>query len=144
MINANELRIGNMIQWKSTGEIDTVGDIMTVGRKNHTINNVNINDCDPIPITEQWLLRAGAKKHHHKNDGSMIMDLPEGDDDDSFYIEFLKRKDGKFSIKIRGDATFDYGSASIKISDDGYVHTLQNLWHSLTGQELTFTETITK
>ena len=46
-MKATELRIGNKFRWKSTGTVDKVKSIVTVGNKTY-INDVNISDCEPV------------------------------------------------------------------------------------------------
>lgn len=118
-MNANELRIGNLIQWESTGDIESVVDIKTSSMKYHTINDINIKDCKAIPLTEEWLLRFGFSKY---DSGRFI----------NFYREelifgvTLNKETGKFNLA--GEYTYDFPC--------NYVHQLQNLYLALTGEEL--------
>lgn len=115
MIAANELRVGNWIRWKSTGAIERVYNIIT-NTKWHSGNDVDLNDAEPIEITEDILLNAGFVQ-----------------------VEMQFWKDYMFLQKIGGDWTFgqtpEYDESG-HITTIWYVHQLQNIWFALTGEEL--------
>ena len=70
-MKANELRIGNLIKWISSGDIEVVEDIDTTKRY-HNVNHVNISDAVGIELTEEWLLKSGFKywdKDVNRKDG---------------------------------------------------------------------------
>lgn len=71
-----------------------------------------------VELTEQWLEGFGARKAKSRND---FYRLPAG-------IILIKYQDG-FNIHI-GNGVTSYATHL------EYVHTLQNLYHSLTGAEL--------
>jgi len=66
-MKATELRIGNYVKFKSTDDIERVyniaNDFKWSGNKEKQfkttpdINDVDINDVIPIPLTEEWLLK---------------------------------------------------------------------------------------
>ena len=113
-MKASELRIGNLcIQY---------GDICPIE------SGEEIDDCaqypdkyEPIPLTEEWLLKFGFQKitGWSKNE---FCSLHTG------YIEFQWDKDGMM-ISIEDQ--------NLTLSHIKYVHSLQNLFFSLTGNELT-------
>lgn len=113
-MKANELRIGNYIVWDSTGEVEIVKDIVTHGRKYHNINNVNIKDAKPIPLTEEWLVRFGFKYYGYWKYWQIKCE------------NRLKIYPWKNGFDYRGTHHFE-----IK-----HVHQLQNLYFALTGEEL--------
>ena len=118
-MKANELRIGNLIRWISTGEIDTVKDILTAGRKHECINNVNISDCEPIPMAEEWLDRFGFESYGH--------------------IYTLHFKNGfalNYNTSLKSWFLSIHSTTTTAISDFKYVHQLQNLYFALTGEEI--------
>jgi hypothetical protein len=101
-VRANELRIGNwvetfegVIQIQNGWEIDEG------------------NECQPIPLTEEWLLKFGFE-YSDLNGDSGLWKIP------PFQIY------GKYNQFI-----YDYRL------DVNYVHQLQNLYFALTGEELT-------
>ena len=115
-MTANELRIGNLIRWKSTGNIERVLTIDVSKGRAEYINNVNISDCEPIPLTEEWLLKFGFKDHEY----------------------YWKKKKVKAVWAQRVISTGVRSGISIEKYDHiRYIHQLQNLYFALTGKELT-------
>lgn len=128
-MNVTEVRIGNLFQWKSTGKIESVKDIKTAGVKYHTINNVYISDCQPIPLTEEWLVKFGCIQVDLFGDfhGEKPMSnyIPENAD----MFDFV--------ISVYEDDTIYLTSHGITWGIDIiHVHQFQNLYFALTGQEL--------
>jgi uncharacterized protein YmfQ (DUF2313 family) len=117
-MTAKEFRIGNLIQWLSTGTIETVMDIVTYKGRVDRINNVSIHDCMPIPLTEEWLLKFGFERIY---DCKTCYKL---EFDDIRTLEFLNTE------------LFCYLN-DYKVSHLKFVHQLQNLYFALTGNELT-------
>lgn len=112
MIQAKDLRIGNWLFWadnKTEFEI-TIGILISVEFWNHIENK----DIKPIPLTEEWLIKFGFKKNK-----------------DCF-------KKFAYEVGMVGNHLWylDNGS-SMLIDRLEYVHQLQNLYHALTGEELT-------
>jgi hypothetical protein len=110
-MKASELRIGNYVF--KDGEIFSI-QILHIS---HT--NIGI---EPIPLTEEWLLRFGFKDNR-------IM-LP---------------GDGELEIRLKGN-TFHIWPADGQTESHNYrnhiyyVHQIQNLVFALTGEELTIKE----
>lgn len=121
-MTAQELRIGNLIiaNGLHEGRIMTVEQIGAKGTlnddkrvilfKEHHVGEF-ISECKPIPITEEWLLKFGFGK-------------------------LCNRIIGKFQFNIIYNycCEVQIGTQTIKIE---FVHTLQNLYFALTGEELT-------
>lgn len=121
-MEAKNYRIGNYIQYnnenKSVGRITTlVSDFVSrldycqidyVINKKHWLINVN-----PIPITEEWLLKLGfiSNAYQDRYESNCI------------HIQCDKLK-GKTDLYIEG-------MPHIK-----HIHQLQNLYFSITGEEL--------
>tara|TARA_R110000868_G_scaffold328540_2_gene589371 strand:- start:610 stop:1002 length:393 start_codon:yes stop_codon:yes gene_type:complete len=78
------------------------------------------NDLQPIPLTEEWLVKFGFEKLTSKSDGFIV---------DSYSytrgVSFIVHFDGE-----RLSTNFWQGN------EKKYVHQLQNLYFALTGQEL--------
>jgi hypothetical protein len=126
MINANELRIGDWVIEK--------GNIKQV----YSISNHNAKDyskIEPIPLTIDWLanfgfLKSNLKRHCYinlyyriwLNDNRLL-----GAKYKRFYISHIS--ENRFSLDVGGR----------KYIDIKYVHQLQNIYFSLTGNELTTT-----
>ena len=118
----SELRVGNLFRFISTNSIESVSDIKTHGLKTPVINNVSIKDTEPIPLTEEWLLRFGFSKK----------------DKSSYW----------YPNKCWHRYCFGYtkfGGAYLNLEPEGgivphatcyYVHQLQNLYFALTQKEL--------
>jgi hypothetical protein len=118
MIQANELRIGNLIsytieddlderkKWSEVSEIDAV-DILH-------LTKFKDKNYKPIPLTEDWLLKFGFEKS-------------------SYYYEIKG-----IAISLGEDGrTILNGCGEVNAKHCVYVHQLQNLYFALTGQELT-------
>jgi len=113
-MKANDLRIGNLVNASlKSGK----GRII-----NHTITGFNIANMadgftsfnfEPIPLTEDWLIKFGFEKVF-----------------------------GQLRIQITNSNSATWSNGILDLGDYleikcKYVHTLQNLFHSLTGKELT-------
>lgn len=118
-MKANELRIGNYIQYPNLKKPIRVSIIDTTQTDKDT-------KAKPIPLTEEWLLNFG-------------LEYFEGWDDMIFYRENnWEQKNDWFELHktLQGFIFEDFRSQNIK-----YVHSLQNLFFALTGEELTLKTT---
>lgn len=115
MITASELRIGNWIELKNSGfvkvDADNIGDI---------VNNPYI--FEPIPLTPEILQQCGLNQMTNTK---------------MFYKEFengnyLQIADNEISLGGNDSST---GGMTFNI-ECKYVHQLQNLYFTLTGEEL--------
>ena len=103
-MKASELRIGNLIHNKQ-------GNIVYVNTNHLTLLLYGIeNEFKPIQLTEEWLLKLGAKKDKIDN---------------TYYLS---------ELEIMLPNFFRYKTSIISRID--YVHQLQNLYFALTGEEL--------
>lgn len=108
-LKANELRIGNLL--------NTINGIKKVS--NITIDGYcwfTDNQCEAIPLTEEWLIKFGKKADSNDSFGGFIIPLPNGNG--------LRIKDNKWNAQ----------HSETKVD---FVHQLQNLYFALTGKELT-------
>ncbi len=120
-MNANELRIGNLLRDKvSKTELEVIE-----LSENNIITKVIDRSKFPlkdgwgieyIPLTEEWLLKFGFDKKGNKGKLNVILS-------------------GNFGYK-NGKTYFN--SWVILESQPKYVNQLQNLYFALTGEELTF------
>lgn len=130
MIQANELRIGNIIMrcgidYDSGGNRfrDREGDESIIVRCEEISMIYKGSDIfEPIPLTEEWLIKLGLKDRYSDEAWSWC-DCPGGPWDN--YTEIIESDDKTGYIYMR-----DYKHLR-------YVHQLQNLYFALTGQELT-------
>lgn len=118
-LQAKDLRIGNYID--ILGNIDQIEGL---GKNEHgdyasfknTYNGYYFTHNDealikPIPLSEEILLKCGFNK------GEKYFSL------------------NNFDVDLKGWIGFNRMVADVKVK---YLHQLQNLYHSLTGDELTF------
>ena len=140
MINANELRIGNLLMFtklKENTELQMEGHhIASAGTDIKWLNYF----FEPITLTEKWLLKFGFVI-----DGSnYFFDFIDEDNiNRTMAIETTIGIDDIGTIEIGILSTkFDQGGAIddtmnyCKLKHIKYVHQLQNLYFSLTGEEL--------
>ena len=127
-MKANELRIGNFV---STEGIDFV-EVSKIDADFGICYKIPqefgqfypYKEVEPIPLTEEWLMRFGFDKVLPRND-KMYYRL-----NDDFVIE-------ENNVFLLGDDAFEMLKLRRKIK---YVHQLQNLYFALTGEELTIKE----
>jgi hypothetical protein len=130
MINANEIRIGNWVEYG--GETLSVGGISesvaTLYPKPPVVNicyvlvpaEVSYDEINPIPLSPEILEKAGFKWSNSINHWIITWGI-----NGVHFIKFDEYYD-KFSFQL--------GQAHYKVLD--YVHQLQNLYFALTGEEL--------
>jgi hypothetical protein len=119
-MKAEELRIGNLIKWDSTGDIEKV---VKIGYNN--VNNVHESDLQPIPLTEEWLAKFGFRP---LNDHEFSLWVDEWECL-SLYAEPYPKS---FVIGLSRGLKDIWNKSNIQ-----NLHQLQNLYFALTGQELT-------
>lgn len=112
-MKANELRIGNYVDLGGMRNLYQITD--------EILGCLNLN---PIPLTEEWLLRMGFEK---KEDDLFIIKLTYNNNSIKY------SKDYQTWVYYKDDN--DAGCNSI--ADCQYVHELQNLYFALTKKELT-------
>jgi len=130
-MTANELRIGNIISWKSTKNIDTVYDINipVIRKRVARINHVSINDCEPVLLTKEWLIRFGLKEvYKYKEAQNNLSRWGFGE-----YSERPEFSANDFSFDSSDNEIVILHNLHFKIK---YVHELQNLIFALTKKEL--------
>jgi hypothetical protein len=133
MIESNELRIGNLVTYLTRDRrlggplYRKVGSVTSIHKSNFTIDNriavskeVNLHNCKPIELNDERLKRCGLYLARTLPDQWQIPN--------SIYsiIPETTLAAGKWSF-IVFNALAGYLT---------YVHQLQNIFHSLTGQEL--------
>lgn len=139
MINANELRVGNwvLLNRGTDDQTEVTIDIITIYEDE---NAILLKKCEPIPLTEEWLIRFGFKredkapptKEHSQYFSKWVMDYKYSfayapfREDWGFYHSYTD------APKDEDNDKFDFISCGLK-----YVHQLQNLYFALTGAELT-------
>ncbi len=116
-MEAKELRIGNYVE-SSIIEIGMLKVLaITTARDTNYINACDIKFIEPIPLTEEWLLKFGFRF-------TSISDT-----------YFKNTDDNLKQVNIHHKPFMLYSfNCSTKLE---YVHQLQNLYFALTGEELT-------
>jgi hypothetical protein len=135
-MKANELRIGNLVKLLD----GTVFTISSIEQKGFTVQNkeettwIEAEEFEPIPLTEEWLLKFGFEKIITDTEDAYGIDynleVP-----DICYISYSD----DFSCAIYGSEYASKNSigAVPNWNSIKYVHGLQNLYFALTGEELT-------
>lgn len=141
-MDAKELRIGNYVNLFDDGSFESV--LRIDGENNRVMihgedytDTWNISNTDPIPLTEEWLLKFGFEKWTWCDDCAFIP-LFFGD---SLYCRYYNDQWHIKRMKVGRDKEGVFGKTQGKyILPKGvikHVHQLQNLYFSLTGKELT-------
>lgn len=130
MINPNELRIGNLVNWDADHMCGGTCKVVVINEFRFEVGSLagcyplqeDYTDIAPIPLTPEWLERCGFEWNEiiHRWEHSV-----------SGYC--VGRDDFGFSNGI-GDGTF--AQPYIK-----HVHQLQNLYWCLVGEELVIKNT---
>lgn len=125
-MEAKELRIGNLVYWN--GEVDMINSLSSM---EPFLVTSDFNKCvewdelEPIPLTEEWLVKFGFVKDA---DGSYL----------KFKMAIFLDKRFKYNLYLQTEETSSkWFEVGIKIK---HVHQLQNLFFALTGEELTIKE----
>jgi hypothetical protein len=116
-MKASELRIGNLIKGKSP-EKKVYEEPVELNEYYFLLFLNNMMDVEPIPLTEEWLLKFGFEKTEWDNFNSYRLIIGNND----------------YAIVLYSDGNCEVGDIiTCKIE---YVHQLQNLYFALTGEEL--------
>ena len=125
-MKAEELRIGNLVKQGSVGALDN---LQAWTFTDGVVLPVEYKELTPIPLTEEWLVRFGFEKK-----GSICND--ECYELNGFYIWKYGSDFSCGNVSLGGKLGYSQ-HPSLE-----HVHQLQNLYHALTGEELTLNETI--
>lgn len=135
-LKQTDLRVGNFV-------LDNLGGILKI---NGISSNSDLSHIKPIKLTEEWLLKFGFDKNK-----SLIIDSYSKSISKHSTLKLLNVtiQQGNEYIAIReGEnekpSTVDIVTVLLNGDTHGrpfYVHQLQNLYHALTGQELTIKQT---
>ena len=121
MIQSQEVRIGNLVEYdKRIFEIHSIAEVFpTLNTEEFGIGVVDWNNIKPIVLTKEWLLKLGweEKKGTAKGIG-----------------EFNWFEKGGYSTCHIGQGLI--GIQDIDHKPVMHVHQFQNLYFSLTGEEL--------
>ena len=123
-MKANELRIGNYVNVFGYDR-----NVESMKTNEITYSNgirCELNNIEPIPLTEEWLLKLPENEWEFVGFGTRLI--------------WQHRKFRAIKIEANGG-----GGCSVYFNDElinikEHVHTLQNLYFALTGEELTINE----
>ena len=129
-----DFRIGNVIKYR--GGVCEIDGVMT-----HKLliddffysHAINFNDVEPIEIDRNILLKIGFSKEGFENDNQATLNIRL----DKHVVGQIKYN----SYWCKGGLCFSFGNwveEPTPIKDLKYVHQIQNLYHSLTGEDLEF------
>jgi hypothetical protein len=116
-MKASELRIGNLVDWN--GEIAKVSQILELEVGFKCGESDLTKAIKPIPLTEEWLLNFGFKKCEN---GWKTLSIC----NDWTYLSWERLAGIELSVSKH----------SCMLPNINYVHQLQNLYFTLTGEEL--------
>jgi hypothetical protein len=125
-MKASELRIGNLVRNNMNGEILKPCDVLCYGINTYNIVGLNYGFIEPIPLTEEWLLKFGFEKVNNELTNIAPLNLPCTFNLPNTPFSFCQGK----LILITGTGDFCVNTE--------YVHQFQNLYFALTGEELIF------
>lgn len=125
-ITASELRIGNLLRACFTNEITEVDWLVLKHISDGNIQSPydTIPVYEPIPITTDWLVWAGFESKRIY------------DEVYEWTSERYKTESSRFRIQSVNDFCFLCGNTTNP--EIKYVHQFQNLYFTLTGEELKF------
>jgi hypothetical protein len=121
MIDAKELRIGNYVFDNGDGNLYKIPSGFSISA------NMEMN---PIPITEEWLLKFGFENENHWY-SIVVSGL-------TFLLVHKKLSESKresFDCSLKAKDSGVWFSGKIQ-----HVHQLQNLYFALTGEDLTLNQ----
>lgn len=133
MIQPQELRIGNWIQFYDEGLNAIVSRQLTMKDFFHAVSSgieFELLGFEGIDITEKWLSKFGLEP----NGVYKSMRIPFDEMKRNFIVVTF---DGEAWIEIHQKTGDKYQEMQTEIIPCRYVHTLQNIYFSLKGQELT-------
>lgn len=123
-MKANEFRITNKVLWNNeivpVDEISSTGIFILPENSCDGWHAVEYSDIQPIPLTEEWLIKFGfIKKEPATKETDIIISYSKND----IRIDIIAEKSFIF---------FHY-PRTIQLNS---VHQLQNLWMAICGEEL--------
>lgn len=118
-MKANELRLGNWVDFN--GEKARISQLWEMEAIFKCGDSALYSELNPIPLTEEILLKAGGQKKEH-----VTLELTKGRKllfttrHTKYYQVFLLHNDDMIALSM----------------DEIYLHQLQNLFFALTGEEI--------
>lgn len=127
-MQSKDLRIGNLLQDKVS---KTLLEVIELNKEDITTYVIDRSKfplkegwgLEPIPLTEEWLIKLGFQYYKPLNHHRIVIEDRWYSINSKHYFSF---------VDLAGDETVCMPNTKIL-----NVHQLQNLFHALTGQELT-------
>ena len=119
-MKANEIRIGNYV-WNEVQQKAIQVNLKVL------VDLLNGIDWQPIPLTEEWLLKFGFEKDEYAKDFRL----------GKYWVENRYFDSYEKSMFLFGCYQFNKIYITSNVDVLKYVHELQNLYFALTGEELT-------
>jgi len=113
-MKAADLMLNNLVKKDKTEILISTYDLINI--------DLNLNEYEPIPLTEEWLLKLGFIDKELKLTQNT-----------SLYV--CIRTKNKFQNEGKA-LIMQMGNAILSMPCE-YLHELQNIWKALTGEELT-------
>lgn len=139
-MKANELRIGNLVMDRGNKILQIDWFERSKVCQKMEINKLEVHPLtedfeylQPIPLTEEWLLKFGFILIRYPKEGSDVLTTQR----ELRGTKWFYRSNDKFNIQVECK---DYSTVSIGycvLTKVQFVHQLQNLYFALTGEELT-------
>jgi len=122
-MKAEDLRLNNWVEIKDQ-DVKTYAQVEGIGNLQHVAGQLwSIEELEPIPLTEEWLTRFGFEIDY-EGDYMLVW---------RGVVFYFKLSD----MSLRRDYKQKNKLSIVPIN---YVHQLQNLLNTLTGEELTIKE----
>lgn len=116
-MKASELRICNLV-------MDENYNLVTITHEDFMgVNDDGGFPLRPIPLTEEWLVKFGFKKAL--------------DNSTDYKLDFRVWELRTFMIENKLSVNITFNGSIVIATDCKHVHTIQNLYFALTGEELT-------
>ena len=123
MIAANEMMLGNFLQWKGSDVENNYFNVTSIEPDFDWLE-----EAEPIPLTEEWLLRLGFKKDHNED---YLIDLK-----NHYLMLILSGELWYPNLAQIPDSQYDEEQI-IGLNSITSVHQLQNLIYIISGEHLT-------
>jgi len=122
-VNNKELRLHNLVRNKNTNTVEFITAIQNTEVLETNEIGYTIEEFEPIEINEDWIIKAGFKKVEYKDKYWYKLQIP-----------------NEFDLHLTSD-NYINNEWRVNVVDWNinckYLHQLQNLYYTLSGQELT-------
>jgi hypothetical protein len=126
-MQSKELRIGNLVNYKIVDKLDERKEWFEPCEIDAVDLQVIDSEYQPIPLTEEWLLKLGFKIYK---------------DPETVYYEIMfdKIANYKFYLSRKKGFPIFYYRNDFSTTQIHSIHSLQNLYFALTNEELKLTK----